>query len=209
MVRSNVTRFKNVGISDSVTCKLRFQVVAVLTSTAGAITDLRMVGNSLFDPEIAVSTGQPYWFDQYAGMYDFYEVLASSIKVSAWNQNIDNSRLLVGALTVVPMVQLTAIGATAHQELNGYAYRKQKVFQQSTKPAFIKHYIGSYKVYGRTNQKGINSAFQASTGSDPVDSWAWHVCYNTVDQANNSTVLVKIDMTYYARFFQRRIVAAS
>jgi len=199
------------GIADSLSVKLRYSSIHIVTSTAGAIKDTQYRGNSIFDPEVGVGGDQPYWFDQYAAFYNYYRVAGSSIKVTAWNQDSNSSNIpLVGELTVVPSLMTSDFSAANHQQMTDQPYATQKQFQARTNTCKIKKYMSTNKIfgYGKYADKG-DPQFRAAIGADPSAQWRWHVCFNTMDQANNLTVVLKIEVVYYVTFYERAVQASS
>jgi len=211
MGRAQISKVRFTGVADALTVKLKYQSTVILTSTFGAVADVVYRGNSLFDPAVSISTLQPYWFDQYASLYNYYKVLGSAIHVQAFNQGVSGSggTELVGEVSLIPNLTPAAFSPTSHDIVNGQAYLKQRMLQQGSKNALMKSYMSSAKIYGRTKYASRDSHSQTAISTDPAWPWFWHICYNTLDRSNTSDIIVKLDIIYYVRFSERAIQAVS
>lgn len=199
------------SLADSTMVKLRYEHVYIANSAAGDYTEVVFRGNSLFDPSTGASSVQPYWYDQWAEFYHTYLVRGSSIRVQAWNQlDPPNNPLapIVGELTVFPIAANVSFSGTAFDTVNGQAYRKQRTFQQTggLGKGAIKHYMTTAKIFGYSPQAVTSEqSFKADIAANPNLEWFWHVGYNSMDRVNQSTVIVRVDMTFYVQFMGRQI----
>lgn len=62
--------------------KMRYNDQVTLVTTGGVISQYIFSANGIFDPNITGTGHQPYGFDQYAAIYNHYQVVASTITLS-------------------------------------------------------------------------------------------------------------------------------
>lgn len=74
------------GFPQQVKVRLRYVDVLTMTSTAGAITKNAFSMNSLYDPDYTGVGHQPYGFDQWGALYQYYTVLGSKLTCH-WSPN--------------------------------------------------------------------------------------------------------------------------
>jgi len=88
---------KNLPIPNNTRVTLKYADYYVLTSSAGIAT-ATYSGNSCYDPDITYTGHQPYYFDKYAALYQYYTVLGSRFLIRTNVDTGSNQGVLVGVL---------------------------------------------------------------------------------------------------------------
>lgn len=188
---------------DSVLVKLRYP--QIITHN-GSITDFTAFrGNGAFDPDATGSGQQPGGYDQWAGLYGNYRVLASQIEISIVNEG-------TVATTVTVFPTLSNVTPSTYQNATVVPYKRQIVMsgQSGMGVAFLKSYMTTSKIVGLSSM-AINAEddFQATTASLPANQWYWGVFSTTLDGSTNGNIIFTVNVTYYMRFEDRIQVAIS
>lgn len=213
MARPSYTRIKGVSAQDGLKVKLVYSQLVSFTSTSGAVQEQTYRGNSIFDPDTGTASAQPYYMDQYSLLYQNYVVSGSSILVEFWNQTIDsdvNQRNLVGEMTVIPTTDLTGFTGANQTLAQEQKYATTRRTQITVRPIPIKKYMSTAKIMGLSPAViQADSNFRAAVTANPASPWFWKVCYNTMDGANTSSVICRVRIVYYVKFFNRQVPALS
>lgn len=212
MGRPSYTRIKGLSANDGLKVKLVYSQLVVFTSTAGAVQQQTYRGNSLFDPDVGAAAGQPYYMDQYSLLYQGYIVSGSSIRVEFWNQPDATvaAASLVGEMTVVPTTDLTGFTGANQTLMQEQKYASTTRGQLFVRPRVIKKYMSTAKVVGlspTTIQGDPN--FRAAVTGNPTSQWYWQVGYNSMDATNTTSVIARVRIVYYVKFFNRQVPALS
>lgn len=215
MGRPSYTRIKGLSANDGLKVKLVYSQLVVFTSTSGAVQQQTYRGNSLFDPDVGAAAGQPYYMDQYSLLYQGYIVSGSSIRVETWHQPPADasgaaSVNLVGEMTVVPTTDLTGFTGSNQTLVQEQKYATTVRGQVNVRPKPIRKYMSTAKVVGlspTTIQGDPN--FRAAVTGNPTSQWYWQVCYNSMDATNTTSVICRVRITYYVKFFNRQVPALS
>jgi len=183
---------------DVMYCKLKFYNEN--RSIVGS-EDVRIFrGNSLFDPEESLGISQqPVGFDEYAAMYNNYEVMASSIRLEAVNLATIPVRFVIHpSFSELDVAVDSAMG-------NPYS-KKRIVGSSLAGPSIIRmsNFMRTKKYFGRQTND-LN--FQATVLQNPVNDWFWHVSRQSMDFTSTLNVTVAYTLIYYCKFFRRRMIA--
>ncbi len=188
---------------DSVLVKFRYPQIITHNGSVTDFTAFR--GNGAFDPDATGSGQQPGGYDQWAGLYGNYRVLASQIEIL-----IVNEGTVATAVTVFPT--LSNVTPSTYQNATVVPYKRQVVMSGQTGMgvAFLKSYMTTSKIVGLSSM-AINAEddFQATTASLPANQWYWGVFSNTLDGSTNGNIVFTVNVTYYMRFEDRIQVAIS
>lgn len=201
---TSVSIARNIGPADRQYVKLKYSQFINLTSTAGVVNDNVWRGSSLFDPDLTGTGTQPYYFDQWAALYNFYSVLGSSIKVTCALGNVSSVAAGTCDLVVIPTQSTgTFVGSTQDVVLQQpYAKHRVIALQQITEPGVITHYMSTDKMYGSRNGTTdmVDTSYGAAVSANPNSTWAWHVCMWPHDRASTVTNYIQVEITYYCIF---------
>jgi len=170
----------------------------IITAPASFVGQQHMSGNSAFDPNSTGVGGQPVGFDQYAGLYDHYEVLASKIQLLVLNNGTMNSQV-----TILPQHTSTNPG---FDDNAGSAYSKQINVGPLTGNSVgkLSSYMSTKKLIGR-NTSSLNYAAPVTT--NPAARWYWYLNMRTSDAATFLNLTIQYKITYYVKFWRRLTMA--
>lgn len=186
------------GTADSLYIKLRYSQAYTFSITSGVAVTQVMRGNSLFDPDFSGTGGQPYFFDQWATLYQNYTVLGSAIKVTAFSV----TPTVVYDVIVCPSTSSSSYSSNIEASEQPYTTSRQSQINQPH--LLVNKYMSTNKINGLKKSQTTNDpAFSAATGANPSSQWYWHIYANDVVSSSTITLAVKIVVTYYCRFFNR------
>lgn len=193
------------GTADSLYVKLRYTQTDSFTTAGGVSVYNVYRGNSLYDPDLTGTGGQPYFFDQWAALYGAYTVLGSSVRCRIFN---NGAVAMPFEVTVVPSPSSTAYGTQLLISEQPYATNKQG--QVSTVAPIIKKYMSSAKILGMHRSQVFDDPnLSAAISTNPATGWFWHIFGSPMDNLTTMTILVRTTITYYVRFYQRARPAVS
>lgn len=191
------------AVPDYLDIKLRY--VEVGSKTGGGLTMNQAIysGNSLFSPQVSSGYGtshQPIGFDQWTALYRNYFVKASAIKVSFCAS-------ATAAMAVVPC-QSTSVPSSIPGALEA-ARAKSLITTVANGRTNIKHYMTTASLYGLKNLNNDDSNYTAIFNADPSQNWYWTINYQDPAMSTNLVMNVRVEITYYVRFFNRINLATS
>ena len=200
--RINYLKLRSVtGFPDQMVCKLKYNTVISMVNVSGH-GSYRLNLNSLYDPDDTGAGHQPMGFDQYAAIYQDYEVRASSIYVKPLPIDANVCRYCV-----YPSNQSTAVTHVEKAIEQPYS-RKGYITtnQTATNSRGIKNYMTVKKLEGR-NIDSLN--YIANTGSNPALLKHWFIIVDSVNLESIADISFEVTLIYYARFLRKRTLAQS
>lgn len=181
--------------------KLNYVETFQLVSTSGSIATRTIHANSLFDPDVTGVGKQPYYFDQFAALYNAYCVYGSKIKIIASSDSAASSKLIVR-----PTPDATAI---ADMDLECERPSASCVIVRSgATPRLINRFSKTKNVMGAQG-KFLDDDYASLVTTNPTNTWFWQIATAPHDEVSTSLVNITVKVTYYARFFDRKGVSAS
>lgn len=203
--------------------KLRYQVWVKPLTVSGDGWVVNFRGNSSYDPEYATGGGQPRWYDQYAARYSRVLCHGSSITCthSSLNSAGEAGPYLWGVhaatSTEVKSTQhITSINAATAGELRQRRFTKSKLCDIQTglphtatggqRNFWIKSFATTKQVNGL--QYDRFSAIADTGGVVSSDhEWLWQVfgVQPLAGQDFTNLIYVRVDLTYYCTFFERKV----
>lgn len=189
-------------------------------------------GNDPVDPDFMQSTAmRPYYWDQFAGQYDKYRCLGSSIRATVQPYvQISNpaeafSYVTIANFAVIPSIYSNAVTLITNQsekpitnleQLRSLPYCKSRFTSLSgtIKESRIAHYMPTGKLEGRQRAAILaDPAYAANINASPSNNFYWHLFYwnplASTNEGANSRALCRVDVTYYVKFEQRSMPAPS
>ena len=201
-MRINYLKLRSItGFPDQMVCKLKYNTVISMVNVSGH-GSYRMNLNSLYDPDDTGSGHQPMGFDQYAAIYQDYEVRASSIYVKPLPIDANVCRYCV-----YPSNQSTAV--THVEQAIEQPYSKKGYIttnQTATNARGIRNYMSVKKLEGR-NIDSLN--YIANTGANPTTLKHWFIVVDSVNLESIADISFEVQITYYCRFLRKRTLSQS
>lgn len=183
-------------------CKLTYSdIVNINGSGVFRSVDRVFSHNSIFDPDVTGTGHQPRYYDQLAGIYDFYRVLGCKIKVNyiptdatAPQQN--------HYMCVIPSNDPSNLNNQNYLNLSELPYSKVVVNNLYGQRSRIQSYHSVSRVAGVNSSTVKNDdAFRSQVALNPATRTFWHVVCGTLDEANLSiSGRLVVDITYYVQF---------
>ena len=187
------------GVPSKMFVKLRY--AQLLTSTAAGVNDQDFRLNSLFDPDAEGAGQQPQGFDELSALYTRYRVYACKTRVTYVNNDSDT----------VEVITLPSTGATDYSDIQDAltAPRAKSTTLTATggsKDRVIhSHYVNIKKSEG---WDGNVQDLSAGVTASPSLLWYLH-CITAQADASAVNVDMKIEMTFYCKFFDPKKLGIS
>lgn len=179
-------------------------------------------GNGPYDPEYAIGGGQPRWYDQYAEDYRNLYCHGSSIYIThstttpageagpyRWGVHAASASEIAAAEWITSSVSNSTTDlaqrrftksklADIQVGLPYSATGKQRHFH-------IKSFATTKQVNGY-NFDRYNSICSVGATPDTTQEWLWQVFFKTVfAQELTTAIRVRVQITYYCTFFERKV----
>jgi hypothetical protein len=197
------------GVADRLFVKLRYREQVNFTQTLGSLAENIYRGNSLFDPDLTGTGGQPLGFDQWAAFYGSYTVLGSAVEIESM---MNGSPPLNARHGVFPSVSSASLGTTDHERAEEQPYaitRSLHMGNTGVGQGMLKAYMSTAKIWGVVRPAvQIEDGFSATVGSNPTDAWYWHV-FNYCPGGSTQSLCMNIILTYFVVFEGRTMLQLS
>lgn len=195
------------GLADRTFVKLKYWETLNFTQTLGSLGVNVYRINSLFDPDLTGTGGQPYLFDQWSALYQSYRIHGCKITISAYTQvGGATSTMYSNRIGITFSSSSTSFGSSGQELIQEQPYTKSKQLKMGnadTGQAMVSAYMSCAKLEGRT-KKGYNANpnFEALISANPSNSLFAHVwCY--APSGLLESLVMEVKLTYYAEFFDR------
>lgn len=178
----------------------------------------------MYDPDLTGTGHQPTGHDQWANFYKRYLVFGSKCKIKVIQNSTGTTMnfYLIPATMPSMTTAPTFIGDPTIDPVE-LKYCKKLLLPgysvaNPTGPKVLSHYTSTKKMYGQTMTPmadfgGLTGGI--GTGTNPAYCWAW-VLYGTVFGFNDSvgvaasmSFTVDMEVTYYAKYYDKQFVAES
>lgn len=192
-----VNRIRALGCPDELYVRLPYHETAVATGTSGAIFN-RQFRSSCFDPSATVGNGQPRFYDQWCALYSKYQVLGIKYRVTF--VNLPNSP---NGHAVVSIANNPTIPANITNVLES-RYKQSAILGASGATGTTRTISGymSYKRIAGMKRMYDNVETQAWIGTDPDDMFFINCTGASIDGVSTFSCWMKVELTYYVRFFE-------
>ncbi len=187
--------------TDAVMVKLMWQenFSLLAAATPEPVASFRM--NSLFDPALDATASQPVGFDQWALLYNRYQVYACKFQLIAVNNHLTNSFVVAVAPTayLAPPATYTDLATTKYSTT-----RFLSIAGGGFPRVVINKYMSPRKIFGR---RSYDTSWTSVVTTNPINQVFWHI--RAQDTLLTHVVLNaywQVRITYYVKFFQRKLV---
>lgn len=167
--------------------RLRFAESWDNTTAIPGFYDWVIRGNSIYDPDYALSADSCYGLAAMAGIYTSYKVLASSIRVTVTNNDDDDPV----NCAIVPAVFPDSFAAANQDGLLVHPLAKHMSVSKLSGGKTLQHMMMSHKMFNVSNLDSVN--FSALFTANPATIWYWHVVtWNNAGTASDCEMLVSV-----------------
>lgn len=164
--------------------------------TGSGIFDLKMAGNSLYDPDKTTGGYQPAFFTELKLLYSRYRVFASKIEIEFLN-----GATSIGYIALYPSSDLNAVSTLRDARSQPYAKFRVLTSNAAQGMTKLKSKMVTKKIWGINSiTQEIN--YSALTNNDPINIWYWHCLIAGVD-AGSKTVWANLRITYFGQMEDR------
>jgi hypothetical protein len=202
----NTSRYE--GVPDEYTCKLQYSY-AVADST-GAYGEVILRGNGPYDPEYAAGGGQPQWWDQLSAIYTHYEAFKSKVtaKVIQRSATGDSAFLIVGMYPHIDPSTATAVHEACERDRSRHEVMGPNVGGPNTMTIIETNTTS--QIYGIPKELAkYETDYSALTSTTPNNQWYHHIFYGTLNEFDDTSVYIDIEVEYWIRFFGKINIGTS
>lgn len=198
------------GFPDEVVTTLRYTDVIALTSTVNSVASNAFRMNSLFDPDSTGVGHQPYYFDQYAAVYNSYTVISSKLKARFSVQ----TNAIATAQPAGPVI----VGIAADDDATLSAVISTLLELPASKNTFLCNAVGGNNVktmaidYNPERDLGLSSdddTVGAAVTANPSQVWYGVVWVTESGLASPTAVNVIVEMEFKVKFRKLKNPAGS
>lgn len=198
------------GFPEEFTTHIRYVDVFALTSSSGGIGKQYMRMNSLFDPDQTGTGHQPYYFDQFAALYNRYTVLGSKLTAEF--------SLLPSAIATAQPSGPAVIGVVGDDSASTSTTVSTLLESNSCKHALLGSQHGGPNIrtltltYSPSRELGLSpddDTVGALCTANPSAQWYGLVFMAESGLSTATTASVKIQMDYYVKFSRQIDVSGS
>lgn len=203
--RNLVSNYAPSGIPTMRTANMRYVATQSVTSTGGALQEVILRANSVFDPFQGSGGHQPMSYDQWSALYNHYVVLGSKITIKLLPIDGDQSPGYCGIYlsdgTVPPYTSAPEF-AEARKGTWKLIIPAQSSSVTLTNKLSVKKFFNVKDVKDNIDRLG------ASVTANPAEEAYYHFWYGT---ANGSTDTIRIMYTidYIVQFSEPKDIAQS
>lgn len=214
--KATVTRKRNyprriiraVGVPKQAYAKLRYMNFTEFNLAAGAANYTKFRLNSLFDPEVALGGGQPYYHDQWSALFARYRVYGCKVEVtlscSSSSTNLFHPTVVLLSFADSTPLWSNQITASCSKR----AIRRQLIPGQQV--VTLKKYYDLAAVAGVSKWEYNNvEVFQALCTADPARTIQCEINFENNDGTATLTVTQTTRLTYYVKYFDTTEPTAS
>lgn len=206
--RANYSIARTTPISDRYFARLNYSSLHALTYTgAGATSPFQMYLNGMFDPQVSIGGHQPMGFDQLMVLYNKYRVYGCKWSVTFVSQDTTQHA------EVLVRVRPNTTTQTIYQDLCESAYTQKRVLGtegSGQAVQVIKGYTSIAKIRGVAKQTvRAEDTYSGSATANPSTQPCLNIHVSNMNTASAITVNVRIQMQFFAEFFDRKILTGS
>lgn len=191
---------KGYGFPDSLKTNLAYSESFILSPTAVNPTQAKGWRlTSLYDPELSVGGGQPYWFDQLAAVYSRYRVLGAKITATFAYESIGATAGVGPTICGIQCAEASSLSSVDAGVLMTTSNTCTDMLSvQSDKVVCVATYSPK-QAYGDV----LVDALTAATTSDPSRNWNAFTFISPQGTNMVQTVNVTVLIEYFAEFTQQ------
>lgn len=197
---------RQLGFSDTQKVKLKYSISISFTSTSFQNKVFRM--NSLFDPEFIIGGHQPMGYDQWTPMYNRYLVTGMAYDISYVNNIVGG-----GASNSTNIYAQFLPNATSpevlEQSLRERPFVKRGILAPLGHSRRMKGYAAVKTILGLKHIDQRDTQYAGTVTTDPPITAGFYVYSSSSPAGVAHNCTAKIDLTYYAIFFDRKTPAGS
>lgn len=177
-----------------------------LQAGIGALAGQTFSCNSLYDPDRSIGGHQPSNFDMWAGIYQHYCVLKSTIVVTFLNPVIAQTTPNVVGINLTGTTTLPSTSLYTTNVENGAIYKPFPSYQ--SEKVVLTHHFDAAQFFDVPNPR-MKDEICAVYNGDPVDEAFFILWWGSMSGAATTDVYWDAKITYTAIFYEIRNVAQS
>lgn len=189
--------------------RLTYRESLTWTQASGNVGDNVYRGNSIFDPDLTGTGGQPLGFDQWAALYATYTVLGSKCEVTSMANGGTSTNTMAGC---VPTNFSTAFSTGDQERMQETPYSKIRpvvMGANSVGQAYVSNYMSTNKMLGVVRAyTQISDLASSNVTTNPSVQWFWHVV-NYVPGLATQSLIQEVKITFFVVLETRQALALS
>lgn len=205
--RNTIILYKGIGLPSQYICKLKWNVTVDFNSSH--YQEYIINANGPYDPQYALGGSQPMYYDELTSLYDYYNVLSSSVVVNFVNKTAaaGSSFVKCGIFPHGNATNTTGITESTERDSCNFAQLGPNTGDQGIMT--VKHYAKTTAVLGKNNDEKDDDSLSAYKNQLPNEPWYWHVFVGSLDRTSTVNLFADITLVYYVRFFNRALTNTS
>jgi hypothetical protein len=186
-----IATFPGAGFPDRLNIKMRYNENLVI---AAANNDFVYSGNGIYDPRVAVSGGQPLYFDQLSQLYSQYYVKAARITCTFLNTGVEPFGYAILPSTIVTATTYF----NALEERDGIP--NQAIHPNTSVTKKMSLFVKTKDIVEFVDK----SDYQSAVSTVPVDQWYFHVLAQNLTTIPSSNLgAINIQIEYWVSFYNK------
>jgi len=184
---------------------VRLKYSSSFAISTSALTSQIFSGNSVDEPDKALTSQRPRGYDQWMSIYGRYVVHKSSIRVQVLN--LDPALTL--DCVILPNDGVASFVDTEDAREQPYA-KSRRISPLSGSNSAISMF-NSMKTKTIMGQRTLQDlTYSAQQGFNPGQEWEWYVyLQNLVNDTGVVNCDISVSLTYYCEFFRRKFIPRS
>lgn len=166
--------------------------------------------NSLYDPDVTGTGHQPYLFDQLTPLYSRYKV--NGCLVEAMCNDPSAESLIVGAALLNPDNLGFSLSSYNHSQVLEFPQTMSKFISNTgSQTVVFRGYIPINQAlnWTKTQFRSDNDGTTAAVGSNPGTKCYLQFAVANMRSSGAPTVMLRLKLTYYATFYDRKFLSQS
>lgn len=196
------TMVRSLGLPKQVFTKLKYNFHRAINLTAGAEDLFEHRLNSLFDPNSSGVGDQPYYFDQWAALFQRYRVYGCKIRLTVY-ANSNTLQVFAPYLTVYSFAD--AVPSATTEVLARTKRSIRRVIGLNQQPITISQYYDLPSL-ACVSKREYNTAevFQSAVTTNPSRRLDMRVALFNNDGVATISVSYYLEMTFYTKFYDNQ-----
>lgn len=182
----------------STVAKLRYVEVFYVTTTANVLQSFYTYQTSAYDPRSNLGGHQPYYFDQFAALYQRYRVDRLDYRITfATDSAVGHFYYMACSSTATPE------GSTAVELLEELPFVKRSQGNAGGGPRTIRGTLEPHVILGVPKLKyQTDDTFSALVGSNPVNMAYLTPYFWSGPTAGDAKLHIRLELTFTTTFFE-------
>lgn len=194
--------YRSIGIPKQMFARLNYSTYENISLSPTFSSYYQYNLNGLFDPEVKVGGNQPYYFDQYAALYQKYLVYGCKVHVRLVASSA-NSNIIFPSCVIAPFTGNTPSWSTNLNMQNALGAKWRQVVPGQNGTTVVSYFNNASLAGVPKKAYTADDTYSALITANPALVNRVEINVQNYDVSATVVVQMHIKLTYYAKFFQR------